>query len=90
MLVSAPPLRQRILFEGLYDVERATTVRLRVLKPDGQPFKYTLNRFPYNLDFREIKEDYKVVDKEIVLSVPRLQQTFGAILKGKPNYAKIA
>lgn len=85
-----PPLRQRILFEGLYDVERATTVRLRVLKPDGQPFKYTLDRFPYNLDFREIKEDYKVVDKEIVLSVPRLQQTFGAILKGKPNYAKIA
>ncbi|AFR93152.1 hypothetical protein C343_01041 [Cryptococcus neoformans C23] len=70
--------------------ERATTVRLRVLKPDGQPFKYTLDRFPYNLDFREIKEDYKVVDKEIVLSVPRLQQTFGAILKGKPNYAKIA
>ncbi|KIR38000.1 hypothetical protein I307_06167 [Cryptococcus deuterogattii 99/473] len=66
--------------------ERATTVRLRVLKPDGQPFKYTLDRFPYNLDFREIKEDYNVVDKEIVLSIPRLQQTFGAILKGKPNY----
>lgn len=74
------------MFEGLYDVERATTVRLRVLKPDGQPFKYTLDRFPYNLDFREIKEDYNVVDKEIVLSIPRLQQTFGAILKGKPNY----
>ncbi|AAW41514.2 hypothetical protein CNB01470 [Cryptococcus deneoformans JEC21] len=70
--------------------ERATTVRLRVLKPDGRPFKYTLDRFPYNLDFREIKEDYKVVDKEIVLSIPRLQQTFGAILKGKPDYAKAA
>lgn len=84
------PHRQCILFEGSYDVERATTVRLRVLKPDGRPFKYTLDRFPYNLDFREIKEDYKVVDKEIVLSIPRLQQTFGAILKGKPDYAKAA
>ncbi|ODN84834.1 hypothetical protein L202_00695 [Cryptococcus amylolentus CBS 6039] len=69
------------------DHENATTVRLRVLQPNGLPYRWTLDRYAYSLDFRRLKDDFKAEGQEIVLSVPRLDYIFGKVGQGMPRYS---
>ncbi|WVQ71483.1 hypothetical protein IAR50_001021 [Cryptococcus sp. DSM 104548] len=70
------------------DHKNATTVRLRVLQPNGLPYKWTLDRYAYSLDFRKLGDDFKAEGKEVVLSVPRLDHVFGKVGQGMPWYTK--
>ncbi|WVN85203.1 uncharacterized protein L203_100348 [Cryptococcus depauperatus CBS 7841] len=65
--------------------ERATTVRLH-LPNSRKPFDV----FPYNLDFRQSKDDYKAPAQGIewVLSMQRLQEIFGVVRRGKLSNRK--
>ncbi|WWD15783.1 hypothetical protein CI109_100207 [Kwoniella shandongensis] len=60
------------------NLEKATTVRLQVLRPDGTKPQYSLDRLPYALDFREMK-GFKDTDKEVVISLNRVEHIFGRV-----------
>ncbi|WRT66983.1 uncharacterized protein IL334_003949 [Kwoniella shivajii] len=57
------------------------TIRLKVRK-EGKPDKWSLDRFPYSLDYRAIPETSRT-DKEIVQSVNRLEHVFGPLKMGE-------
>ncbi|WVQ98591.1 hypothetical protein IAU59_005720 [Kwoniella sp. CBS 9459] len=64
------------------NLKNASTVRLRVVNADGSERKWTLDRFPYSLDMRDIK-DLDKLDKEVVQSFNRLEHVFGPIVKAE-------
>nr|XP_018264000.1 uncharacterized protein I303_03878 [Kwoniella dejecticola CBS 10117]OBR86158.1 hypothetical protein I303_03878 [Kwoniella dejecticola CBS 10117] len=59
------------------NLKNSHTIRLKVLK-DGQTNKWSLDRFPYSLDYREMPDNARV-EKEIVQSTNRLQHVFGPL-----------
>ncbi|OCF55243.1 hypothetical protein L486_07356 [Kwoniella mangroviensis CBS 10435] len=63
------------------NLNNSHTIRLKVLK-NGQVNKWSLDRFPYSLDYRAIPGTAKV-DKEVVQSVNRLQHVFGYLKVGQ-------
>ncbi|WWC69603.1 uncharacterized protein I206_103546 [Kwoniella pini CBS 10737] len=59
------------------NLKNSHTIRLKVLK-DGQPSKWSLDRFPYSLDYRPVPDNARL-DKEVVQSTNRLQHVFGTV-----------
>ncbi|WVF72340.1 hypothetical protein IAT40_007154 [Kwoniella sp. CBS 6097] len=62
------------------NLKNASTVRLKIVQSDGTERKWSLDRFPYSLDMRDIKELDKL-DKEVVQSFNRLEHVFGPIVR---------
>ncbi|OCF35362.1 hypothetical protein I316_02911 [Kwoniella heveanensis BCC8398] len=62
------------------NLKNASTVRLKIVNSDGSERKWSLDRFPYSLDMRDIK-DLDKLDKEVVQSFNRLEHVFGPIVK---------
>ncbi|KAK8869942.1 hypothetical protein IAR55_000510 [Kwoniella newhampshirensis] len=61
------------------NLQKATTVRLQLLRPDGTLApRWSVDRIPYALNFNVMKE-FKETNKEVVVSMNRVEHVFGRV-----------